>query len=105
MKHTHAPARFCRSHGGNLDALIHTSAIVICSCTDQVPLNTACCRVQSLTAWGGIDALVHALESHVSILATEYTKGLSREAIILLFKHLPSAYQNGSRDMKVSMAW
>lgn len=25
---------------------------------------------KSLTAWGGIDALVHALESYVSVLAT-----------------------------------
>lgn len=30
---------------------------------------------QSLTAFGGLDALVHALESYVSVCATDYTKG------------------------------
>lgn len=29
---------------------------------------------KSLTAFGGIDALVHALESYVSIMATDYTR-------------------------------
>ncbi|PNW71110.1 hypothetical protein CHLRE_17g746997v5 [Chlamydomonas reinhardtii] len=53
---------------------------------------------KKLTAWGGIDALTHALESYVSICATDYTKGLSREAISLLFKYLPRAYANGSND-------
>uniref|UniRef100_A0A7R9YRG3 alcohol dehydrogenase n=1 Tax=Chlamydomonas euryale TaxID=1486919 RepID=A0A7R9YRG3_9CHLO len=55
---------------------------------------------KTLTAWGGIDALTHALESYVSIFATEYTKGLSREAIILLFKYLPRAYNNGPNDLQ-----
>jgi hypothetical protein len=30
---------------------------------------------RSLTAYGGLDALVHALESYVSVCATDYTKG------------------------------
>jgi hypothetical protein len=30
---------------------------------------------KSLTAFGGLDALVHALESCVSVCATDYTKG------------------------------
>lgn len=30
---------------------------------------------KSLTAFGGLDALVHALESYVSVCATDYTKG------------------------------
>ncbi|KAG2483733.1 hypothetical protein HYH03_017451 [Edaphochlamys debaryana] len=55
---------------------------------------------KKLTAWGGIDALTHALESYVSICATEYTKGLSREAIVLLFKYLPRAYANGANDFE-----
>jgi acetaldehyde dehydrogenase/alcohol dehydrogenase len=29
---------------------------------------------KKLTAWGGIDALTHALESYVSVFATDYTK-------------------------------
>ncbi|KXZ52653.1 hypothetical protein GPECTOR_9g698 [Gonium pectorale] len=53
---------------------------------------------KKLTAWGGIDALTHALESYVSVCATEYTRGLSREAISLLFKYLPRAYANGAND-------
>lgn len=51
-----------------------------------------------LTAYGGIDAVTHALESYVSVLSTEYTQGLSREALRLLFRHLPSAYKNGEHD-------
>ena len=53
-----------------------------------------------LTAYGGIDALTHAIEAYVSVLASEYTNGLALEAIRLLFKYLPSAYQNGAKDPK-----
>jgi acetaldehyde dehydrogenase/alcohol dehydrogenase len=53
---------------------------------------------KKLTAYGGIDALTHALESYVSVLATEFTEGLAIEAIALLFKYLPSAYKNGAND-------
>ncbi|KAI7843832.1 hypothetical protein COHA_002730 [Chlorella ohadii] len=55
---------------------------------------------KSLTAFGGIDALVHALESYVSIMATDYTRGLSREAVSILFKFLPRAYSDGPRDLE-----
>jgi acetaldehyde dehydrogenase / alcohol dehydrogenase len=51
-----------------------------------------------LTAWGGIDALTHAIESYVSILATEFTNGLALEAISLLFQYLPRSYRNGAAD-------
>lgn len=51
-----------------------------------------------LTAYGGLDALTHAVESYVSVLATEFTEGLALEAIALLFKYLPRAYQNGAHD-------
>jgi len=53
-----------------------------------------------LTAYGGIDALTHAIEAYVSVLASEYTNGLALEAIRLLFKYLPSAYTNGAKDPK-----
>lgn len=53
---------------------------------------------KSLTAFGGIDALTHAIESYVSVCATDFTRGLSREAIRLLFKYLPRAYANGADD-------
>lgn len=55
---------------------------------------------RSLTAFGGIDALVHALESYVSIFATDFTKGLSREAVSILFKYLPRAYSKGPQDLE-----
>lgn len=55
---------------------------------------------KKLTAWGGIDALTHAIESFVSVCATEYTRGLSLEAIRILFKYLPRAYKNGASDPK-----
>ncbi|MDJ0649345.1 MAG: bifunctional acetaldehyde-CoA/alcohol dehydrogenase [Xenococcaceae cyanobacterium MO_188.B19] len=53
---------------------------------------------KSLTAFGGIDALTHALEAYVSVLATEFTNGLALEAIGLLIKYLPRAYQLGAKD-------
>jgi acetaldehyde dehydrogenase/alcohol dehydrogenase len=53
---------------------------------------------KSLTAFGGIDALTHALEAYVSICATEFTNGFALKAIGLLFKYLPRAYQNGAKD-------
>lgn len=51
-----------------------------------------------LTAYGGVDALTHALEAYVSVLATEFTDGLALEAIALLVQYLPRAYQNGGDD-------
>ncbi|HIK44818.1 MAG TPA: iron-containing alcohol dehydrogenase, partial [Leptolyngbyaceae cyanobacterium M65_K2018_010] len=55
---------------------------------------------KGLTAYGGIDALTHALESYVSVYASEYTNGLALEAIRLIMKYLPSAYENGANDPK-----
>ncbi|MFW6269151.1 MAG: bifunctional acetaldehyde-CoA/alcohol dehydrogenase [Bacillota bacterium] len=53
-----------------------------------------------LTAYSGIDALVHAIEAYVSVFANEYTRGLSLEAIRLVFKYLPDSYQNGATARK-----
>jgi len=53
---------------------------------------------KKLTAYGGIDALTHALESYVSVLSTEFTEGLALEAIKLLFAYLPRAYRHGAAD-------
>ena len=53
-----------------------------------------------LTAYGGIDAVTHALESYVSVCATEFTQGHSREALRLLFKYLPRAYKNLESDLE-----
>ncbi len=55
---------------------------------------------KGLTAFGGIDALTHALEAYVSVLASDYTNGLALEAIRLLFKYLPRAYEHGAKDPK-----
>ncbi|MEW6493410.1 MAG: bifunctional acetaldehyde-CoA/alcohol dehydrogenase [Cyanobacteriota bacterium] len=55
---------------------------------------------KKLTAYGGIDALTHALEAYVSVVASEFTNGQALEAIRLLFKYLPSAYKNGANDPK-----
>jgi acetaldehyde dehydrogenase/alcohol dehydrogenase len=53
---------------------------------------------KKLTAYGGIDALTHALEAYVSVLATEFTEGLALEAIQLLFTYLPRSYRDGAKD-------
>lgn len=51
-----------------------------------------------LTAYGGIDALTHALEAYVSVMASEFTNGLALEAMQILFEYLPRAYRYGGRD-------
>ncbi len=51
-----------------------------------------------LTAFGGLDAVVHCLETYVSIMANEFTDGQALQALKLLKEHLPSAYRNGARD-------
>ena len=55
---------------------------------------------KGLTACAGIDVLVHAIEAYVSIMASEYTNGLALEAIRLVFKYLPDAYNDGLTDVK-----
>lgn len=55
---------------------------------------------KSLTAASGIDALVHAIEAYVSVMASEYTNGLALEAIRLVFKYLPQAYEDGLFNVK-----
>lgn len=55
---------------------------------------------KGLTAASGIDALTHAIEAYVSILASEYSNGLALEAIRLIFKYLPQAYNDGPNNIK-----
>ncbi len=52
-----------------------------------------------LTANAGIDALSHAIEAVASLLASDYTNGLALEAIFLLVKYLPLAYERGRGDI------
>lgn len=51
-----------------------------------------------LTAYGGIDAVTHAIEAYVSVMANEYTDGQALQALRMLKEHLPSAYLNGATD-------
>ncbi len=54
---------------------------------------------KGLTAASGIDALSHALEALVSMMATEYTDSLAKEALKNIFEYLPRAYNNGEKDL------
>lgn len=53
---------------------------------------------KSLCAFGGYDAVVHAMEAYVSILANEYSDGHALMALKLLKEYLPSSYANGKND-------
>ncbi|UXY14083.1 bifunctional acetaldehyde-CoA/alcohol dehydrogenase [Chitiniphilus purpureus] len=55
---------------------------------------------KSLTAFGGIDAVTHALEAYVSVMANEYSDAQALQALKLLQQYLPSAYLNGANDPK-----
>lgn len=55
---------------------------------------------RGLTSASGIDALTHAIEAYVSVLASEYTNGIALEAIRLIFKYLPQAYNDGANNIK-----
>ncbi len=53
---------------------------------------------KSLTSASGIDVMTHAIESYVSIMASDMTEGISLQATKLVFDYLPSAYINGAND-------
>lgn len=53
---------------------------------------------KSLTAFGGYDAVTHAMEAYVSIMANEFSDGQALQALSLLKEYLPSAYHNGAKD-------
>ncbi len=53
---------------------------------------------KGLTAASGIDAVTHALEAIASMLATDYTDGLAKQALKVIFDYLPRAYDNGMTD-------
>ena len=70
--------------------LMPKMAIVDCDYTMNSP--------KGLTSASGIDALVHAIEAYVSVMATEFSDSLALEAIKLIFEYLPRAYLNGGSD-------
>ena len=53
---------------------------------------------KGLTAASGIDAVTHALEAIASVMATDYTDGLAKQALKVIFEYLPRAYDNGMTD-------
>ena len=70
--------------------LLPKMAIVDCNMMMNAP--------KGLTAASGIDAVTHALEAYASMMATPYTDGLAKEALIKIFEYLPRAYENGAND-------
>ena len=52
-----------------------------------------------LTAASGIDALTHSIEAYVSMLQSPFTDSMAKEAIVTIFKYLPTAYKKGKEDM------
>jgi acetaldehyde dehydrogenase/alcohol dehydrogenase len=50
----------------------------------------------ALTAAAGMDALIHALEAYVSVMATAYTDGLALQAMGDIFRALPVCYADGN---------
>ena len=55
---------------------------------------------KSLTAASGIDAVTHALEAYASVMATDYTDRLAKQALQVIFKYLPRAYDDGQTDVE-----
>jgi acetaldehyde dehydrogenase / alcohol dehydrogenase len=58
---------------------------------------------RGLTADTGIDCLTHALEAGVSIYASPYTDSNAMQAILLVFKYLPVAYEHPRDEEARSM--
>ncbi|MFC0180777.1 bifunctional acetaldehyde-CoA/alcohol dehydrogenase [Thorsellia kenyensis] len=52
----------------------------------------------SLCAHGGIDAVTHAMEAYVSVLANEYSDGQALNALKLLKEYLPQSYKEGAKN-------
>ena len=53
---------------------------------------------KGLTSCSGIDAMSHSLEAIASVMATDFTNGIAKEAVKLIFEYLPSAYEKGGHD-------
>ena len=53
-----------------------------------------------LIAWSGFEALGHAIESYVSTMATDFTRGWSLEAIKTIFDNLKASYDGDMEARK-----
>ena len=53
---------------------------------------------KGLTSCSGIDAMSHAPEAIASVMATDFTNGIAKEAAKLIFEYLPDAYAKGAHD-------
>jgi len=74
-------------------------ALVDWRCTPNVAINDPLLMVDmppSLTAATGMDALTHAVEAYVSIIATDITDACALKAIGLITKWLRAAVANGT---------
>ena len=58
---------------------------------------------KSMIAYTGLDVLTHAVESYVSALASDYTRGLSLQAIELVFQSLRDSYNTDAHLPKETM--
>ena len=70
-------------------------AIVDAQFVDTVPRRTA--------ADSGMDALTHCIESYVSVMASDYTRGLSLRAAQLIFENLRASVLDNDMDAKEKM--
>ncbi|MDT2810199.1 bifunctional acetaldehyde-CoA/alcohol dehydrogenase [Enterococcus asini] len=57
----------------------------------------------SVTADTGMDVLTHAIESYVSVMASDYTRGLSLQAIKLVFDYLEKSVKVGDPESREKM--
>ncbi len=57
----------------------------------------------SVTADTGMDVLTHAIESYVSVMASDYTRGLSLQAIRLVFDYLEKSTHTADMEAREKM--
>ena len=63
-------------------------AIVDSQFTEHIP--------KTLIAHAGLDAVTHAVESYVSVVANDFTKSQSMQAVKMLFENLQESYEEGT---------
>lgn len=53
---------------------------------------------KGLTSSCGIDAVSHNLEAIASVMASDYTDGIAKQSLKMIFEYLPRAYEKGAGD-------